>query len=343
MTIEYDELYSREQFAADDPRLPETFQVYRVNRKIGQGLISFVYEARRLDSKEIVRLKVLRKRIANLNGIRERVDQLDREYQIYHGDHILGYNGLGRHDDNIYFEFDYTDAVSLRSLIDDDAPFHPDLVAMIALGIIEGLTEVHGAKPSPGMGNLIPLHRNLTPENILLAPKGKVVLCDIDMGLISTFAEKAGLELPYTPLCFEAPERLLRDYADRRSDIFSLGMVMMEMACKRLLYVGYSIHHTRQNIRDNKREKSSEMFPRSHSKDRDRRIKQLAGVIEQLIAHKPENRIDQLVQLESQLLKYLEGTRYREFGEEISEFMESRSFVSQRSAQRGFWRRLTGN
>ena len=114
MTFEYDELYSREQFAADDPRLPETFQVYRINRKIGQGLISFIYEAVRLDSKETVRLKVLRKRIANLSGIREKVETLDREYQIYHGDHVLGYHGLGRHDDNIYFEFEYTDAISLR-------------------------------------------------------------------------------------------------------------------------------------------------------------------------------------------------------------------------------------
>ena len=70
---------------------------------------------------------------------------------------------------------------------------------MIALGIIDGLTEVHGAKPSPGMGNLIPLHRNLTPENVLLTPKGKIVLCDIDMGLIGSFAKERALSCPLRP------------------------------------------------------------------------------------------------------------------------------------------------
>jgi serine/threonine protein kinase len=342
MTIDYDNLYSQEQFAADDPRLPESFQVYRVKRKLGQGPIAFDYEATRIDVKEQVRLKVLRKRIAHLTGIEQKVTELDREYGIYSGEHLLRYHGFGRHDDNIYFEFDYVDAVSLRELVDDVAPFHPDLVAMLALEVINGLNEIHGAKPSPGMGNLIPLHRNLTPGNILITGAGKVLLTDIDMPLIATAAEREGLELPYTPLCFQSPEQLLRGYADRRSDIFSLGMVMMEMLCRRLPYVGYNIHHTRQNLRDNRRERSRDFLVDSFGKERTSLNRELLGLIEQLIAHEASGRLDQLIQIEGLLLKFLSGSSYRETGEEIADFVERRSFISQRQGKRGFWQRILG-
>jgi serine/threonine protein kinase len=342
MTTENDDIYAREQFAADDPRLPETFQVYRVKRRLGQGPVSFVYEVARLDSRRTVRLKVLRKRIAHLDGIEQEIAALDRELRVYTGEHLLGYHGLGRHDDNVYLEFEFVEAVSLRELIDDEAPFHPDLAALLALGIIEGLTDIHGAKPSPGMGNLIPLHQNLKPENILIGSSGQVKLTDIGMSRVAAIAEKGGLELAHTPLCYQAPEQLLRDYADRRSDIFSLGMVMTEMVGKRLPYVGRSIHHSRQNIRENQRRKTKELLAGPYGGERRRLIAALAAIIDRMTAHAAEKRTDQLIQIESLLLKFLEGTSYRDHTEELAEFVESRSFVSQRRGRPGFWQRLLG-
>ena len=342
MRIDYNELYSRPQYANDDPRLPETFQKYRIEQKIGEGAVSFVYRVRRLDTGKPVRLKVLRKRICRLAGIREKIIQLDRELQAYRGENILPYHGSGGHDDNLFLEFDYIEAISLRKLIDRDGPFHPDLVALIALGLVAVLQQIHGTRPSPGMGNIIPLHRNLTPENVLITPAGQIVLTDIDMVEIADFAEKHRLQLPYSPLCYRSPEQLLRDYADRRSDIFSLGMLMLEMTCRRLPWVGMNNYHTRQNIRENKGGKLKGFYPKSESGERNLLTRQLGKIIAGLISHNPNKRIQQTVDVEDLLAGYLATAKYRDQSQEIAEFLSRRGFNPQRERQRGFLERLMG-
>ncbi|MFH2057135.1 MAG: protein kinase [bacterium] len=343
MTIDYEGREAQQRFAEDDPRLPESFQNYQIERKLGEGPTSFCYQAVKRDSRQQVRLKVLRKRVARLPQVREQIDLMNQRCHAYNaGRTVLAYHGWGSHDDNYFFEFDFIDAITLRELIDEMGPFHPDMVALFGLQLVSALAEVQGIKPSAGLGNFIPVHRDLKPENVLIRPDGKLVLADVEFNRLTTFAERQGLSLPQDPLCYESPELLLRDYADRRSDIFSLGMLLFELLCRGLPYVGRNINQTRQNIREERRRKLTELYPGSHSKERLALLRRLGLLLEPLLMHEAESRPQQLVDIESSLLSFLVGANYDDPAREISRFVREHGFSPQRKQSGGWLRRLFG-
>lgn len=337
--------YSRAEFAAlDDPELPERFQNYVLDKnKIGEGPISFCYRAKRIDNDRQVLLKVLRRRICALPEIKELHQKLSRVLTQYGGDNVVRFVGPGMHNEILFFEFEYVQAVSLRTLIDSDAPFYPDLVVLIALGVIAGLNQIHGVKPSPGMGNLIPLHRNLKPENILITPVGKVKITDTDMLQIADYCDKAQLELPYPLKVYQSPEQLLRDgYADRRSDIYSLGLIMLEAATSRFLYYGDNVFEVRQNVRENRRNNESLLYPAVKDDQRKSLTREFAKIIEMMLAYASEKRIQSFVEVESRIERYLVGSNYADPARAIADFLRVHTFHSERSRKRGFLDRLLG-
>lgn len=345
MADNYQGRYSQAEFASlDNPELPERFQNYAIDKnQIGEGPVSYCYRAKRIDSNQTVLLKVFRKRICRLPGIRELHETLARVLSQYRGDSIVQFLGAGMQDGILFFEFEYAESVSLRSLIDTDAPFYPDLVVLIALGVISGLNQIHGLRPSPGMGNLIPLHRNLKPENILITPDGRVKIADIALLQIADFCDKAQLDLPYATRVYQSPEQLLRDgYADRRSDIYSLGLIMLEAATGRLPYPGESVFEVRQNVRENRRANFQSLSPPVTDATVRTLTKDLIGIIERMTAHVSEQRAQSLMEIEDLIAGYLKGSNYADPGRAIADFLRTRMFQSERSRKRGLIDRLFG-
>lgn len=336
--------YAANFAALDDPQLPERFQNYVLDKNlIGEGPISFSYRATRIDGNRRVRLKVLRKRVCQLAGVGEVYQRAKTAQMQYTGDHILQMTGAAVHDGILIFEHEYFDSISLRSLIDSDAPFHPDLAALVAMEIIVGLSQIHGVRPSPGLGNLVPLHRNLKPENVLISPDGGIRLTDIGMLDVATFCDTARLELPYDTRVYQAPEQLLRDgYADRRSDVFSLGLLILEMMTSRLPYSGNNVFEVRQNIRENRCASIESRYPATRDRDRKKLAQQLGQLCDKMTAHDSEKRVQSLVDVESQLLRYLEGAKYADRNRALADFLQRRSFHVERISKRGFIDRLFG-
>jgi eukaryotic-like serine/threonine-protein kinase len=342
----YDHDQKRATFAAlDDPQLPERFQNYILDKNvIGEGPISFSYRAIRIDGNRPVRLKVLRKRICELAGIDAIYQHAKTTQMQYTGENLLKLTAATVHDSILILEYESFDSVSLRSLIDNDAPFHPDLVALFAMEIVTGLSQIHGVRPSPGLGNLVPLHRNLKPENTLVSPQGELRLADIGLIDIAAFCDAARLELPYDTRVYQAPEQLLRDgYADRRSDVFTLGLLMVEMLTARLPYSGNNVFEVRQNIRENRRKSIESLYPMTQDRDRKKLTQQLGQFCEKMVAHDSEKRLQSLVDIENHLLHYLETGKYQDRNRALADFVRTRTFHVERISKRGLLDRLFGN
>jgi eukaryotic-like serine/threonine-protein kinase len=340
----YQGFHGAEYAAIDDPQLPERFQNYILDKNvIGEGPVSFSYRATRIDGNRAVRLKVLRKRVSLQPEIAEVYQHLKVAQTHYLGDRILGFSGAAVHNGILIFEYEYCESVSLRSLIEGDAPFHPDLVALLAMEIISGLNQIHGVRPSPGLGSLVPLHRNLKPENVLISPDGCVRLTDIGMIDIADKCDAVRLELPRDDRVYQAPEQLLRDgYADRRTDVYTLGLMMLETLTAQFLFTGKDAYEVRQNIRENRRHQIRGMYPAVRDKVRIDLTEKLGQIIEKMVSHDPEKRTQSLVDAESQLVRYLEGTNYPDRNRAIADFLAARSFHVERVRKRGFIDRLFG-
>jgi serine/threonine protein kinase len=105
---------------------------------------------------------------------------------------------------------------SLGAVIKQDGPLAPKRVAEIGLAVLDALHRAHEA----GV-----LHRDVKPENVLLADDGRVVLTDFGIATLETETQLTVTGLAGTP-AFIAPERLKGLPARRESDLWSLGATL---------------------------------------------------------------------------------------------------------------------
>ncbi len=333
------------QFAAlDHPDLPERFQNYVIDKNpIGEGPTTYCFRARRLSDNSAVRLKVLRRRLSQHPEIGETFERLSRLLQEFRGDRLLRYNAAGQHAGIRFFEFEYIEATSLRVVIERFAPLHPDLVALIALGTVAALLQIHGLRPSPGLGNLIPLHRNLRPENILLTTDGRVLLADFDMNQLTIFADRRQIELPYLPQTYESPEQLLKaGYADRRSDVYALGLIMLEAATACHPYQGQTIFEARQNVRENRLYRMEALFPEYRDPAARALLKDLGSLVRACIDFNAERRPATATDVEDRLTSYLSDAGYEDRTRPIADFLRAGTFQVERKRKKTFIDRLFG-
>ncbi|WP_344863857.1 serine/threonine-protein kinase, partial [Planomonospora alba] len=105
---------------------------------------------------------------------------------------------------------------SLGQVLREDGPLPPRRVAEIGLALLEALHSAHDA----GV-----LHRDVKPENVLLAHNGRVVLTDFGIAKLDSESTLTMTGVAGTP-AFIAPERLRGLPARRESDLWSLGATL---------------------------------------------------------------------------------------------------------------------
>jgi len=143
-------------------------------------------------------------------------------------------------EDELFLVMEYVDGESLARLLrlSDERSLRVPLsiVASVMTGVLHGLHAAHEAKSDHGEPLGI-VHRDISPHNILVGADGVPRLLDFGIakaaGRIHTTREgQLKGKLPYM-----APEQI-RGNADRRSDIYSCGVVLWELLAKRRLFKG---------------------------------------------------------------------------------------------------------
>ncbi|MFO0729120.1 MAG: protein kinase [Myxococcota bacterium] len=104
----------------------------------------------------------------------------------------------------------------------------------VTLGVLEGLSYAHDAKDPEGM-RLDLVHRDLSPRNIMLSFDGEVKIIDFGLarGKVDDFKTAPGMILG--TLRYVSPEQAVADPIDRRSDLYSVSVVLYEMLTGRPL------------------------------------------------------------------------------------------------------------
>ena len=205
-----------------------TISHYKILAKLGEGGMGVVYKAEDTRLKRTVALKFLPKKAL---GDEEHKDRFFREAQAAASlDHpnICTVYEIGEAADETFISMAYVAGESLRDRT-AAGPLKLEEALDIVVGIGQGLQEAHEHQV---------VHRDIKSANILLTEKGEPKITDFGLAHLSdrSTLTKAGTTLG-TP-AYMSPEQALGQRADRRSDVWSLGVVLYEMVTGRLPFEG---------------------------------------------------------------------------------------------------------
>jgi tetratricopeptide (TPR) repeat protein len=193
---------------------------YEIVRRIGEGGMGAVYQARDLELNRIVALKVIRPSLAKNPDILSRFKQeLILARQITHKNVIRIYD-LAESDGIKFITMDFIDGQDLKSALREKGKFEPRQAAEIIEQVCRGLEAAHSEAV---------IHRDLKPQNIMMDRSGKITVMDFGIarstapgGMTHTGA------LIGTPE-YMSPEQAKGEKLDARSDLFSVGIIFYEL------------------------------------------------------------------------------------------------------------------
>lgn len=149
---------------------------------------------------------------------------------------------LGRVDDDWFVAMEYVDGPNLADLSRMSLRMDRPIPLSVAIGVIvqiaHGLHHAHERKDRAGR-SIGFVHRDLTPQNIMITRDGVAKLIDFGVAQTNAFAEERGLVRG--TYAYMAPEQVRGLALDRRSDVFALGIVLYELTTGIRLFSGDEI------------------------------------------------------------------------------------------------------
>lgn len=154
---------------------------------------------------------------------------------------VVRVEDLGVVDDTYFLVMEYVHGCSLAQLMGVLSKMHRRLSPLVAVAITarvaEGLHAAHEATDDSGkIINLV--HRDVSPQNILLSHKGHVKLIDFGVAKAAMRSEETSVAMLKGKVRYMPPEQATTGVVDRRADIYSLGVVLWEMLTMRRLFTG---------------------------------------------------------------------------------------------------------
>lgn len=209
---------------------------YVITRLINRSLMSTVYLGIIRDNNKKVAIKVLNKNLAlDQNSIDQFVREATSLRQLRHNN-IVDFVDMFEEEQNHVIVTEYISGVNLLEQLKAENLSFAKIIK-ISQDICDALAYAH----KRGI-----IHRDIKPENILISFDSDVKLADF--GLAALITQSAGLNVPFGSSFYMAPECWTNQTVDAQSDLWSLGVVMYLMVCRKLPFSGATTSEVMNNI-----------------------------------------------------------------------------------------------
>ncbi|MBS1766931.1 MAG: protein kinase [Acidobacteria bacterium] len=194
---------------------------YKVEGVLGKGGMGVVLKARDLQLDEEVALKVIRPEHAVDADFLDRLKQEVKLARRITHRFVLRTHDFAEADGVAFVSMEYLKGVTLKRLLDDRGRLPLSLVLRIGRQVAEGLEAAH----AEGV-----VHRDIKPLNVLFDARGDVKLMDFGLAApVAASGTDASGQVFGSPR-YMAPEQVRGDRVDPRTDLYSLGVMLFELA-----------------------------------------------------------------------------------------------------------------
>ncbi len=240
---------------------------YEIVAKLKAGGMATLFLGRRSGAEGFSRhvaIKVVHEHLANdPMFVQMFVDEALLSARIQHPNvvHVEELRELGgRH----FLAMEYVHGCALSSLVGAlrkrGRTLSPELATYVAVQVAEGLHAAHETKGADGQP-LGVVHRDVTPQNVLLAYRGHVKLIDFGVAKARGRAQQTTGASLKGKIGYMSPEQAFGRPVDRRTDVYALGVVLWEMLTGRRAFVADNDFALLELVRDPKLPPASTFNP----------------------------------------------------------------------------------
>jgi eukaryotic-like serine/threonine-protein kinase len=198
---------------------------YRLGSVLGQGGMAVVYRAEDLTLGRTVAVKILRESLGTDPEFLERFRREARAAARLNHPNIIAVYDVGQDGPSNYIVMEYVEGNDLRDLIREAGPLPPDRVVDLGCQIAAALEYAHRS----GL-----VHRDIKSQNVLVTPDGKVKVADFGIAVVLGEGSITQAGVVIGSVHYMAPEQAEGRPTTTASDVYSLGVVLYEMATGRL-------------------------------------------------------------------------------------------------------------
>lgn len=204
---------------------------YKILRAIGGGGMANVYLATDMILDRDVAIKILRLDFAREDEFIRRFQREAQSATSLAHENIVSIYDVGEEEDIYYIVMEYVDGMTLKQYIQYNHPIDLQSTVDIMRQLTSAVAHAHEHQI---------IHRDIKPQNILIDHHGRVKITDfgIAMALSATAITQTNAVLG--SVHYLSPEQARGGMATKRSDIYSLGIVMFELLTGRLPFSGES-------------------------------------------------------------------------------------------------------
>jgi TonB family protein len=228
----------------EEPADGVRFGQYVLLEKIATGGMAEVWKARMRGVEGFQKIVAIKKILPHLSDnqdfIEMFVDEAKLAAQLNHNNIIHIYD-LGKIQNSYYIAMEYIDGSDLKAILkraqERDHPMSVELALFIASKVAAALDYAHRKHDFEGkeMGLV---HRDVSPQNVLISEEGDIKLCDFGIAKAASKASHTQAGALKGKLQYMSPEQAWGRQIDKRSDIFALATVLFEMLTARKLFGG---------------------------------------------------------------------------------------------------------